>query len=127
MKKILAHALTGLILLAATPAWSDDKSKDQDRLKNCGTVLKEILDIPDDVLQNFRHGSAVLHILHTHSALLAHLSRRCGERGLRRSPRLRQPRVLAPDSAVPIPQGLPSWRGRRGRGDNRLQRAFCLP
>jgi lipid-binding SYLF domain-containing protein len=49
MKKILAHALTGLILLAATPAWSDDKSKDQDRLKNCGTVLKEILDIPDDV------------------------------------------------------------------------------
>ena len=49
MKKILAHALTGLILLAATPAWSDDTSKDQDRLKNCGTVLKEILDIPDDV------------------------------------------------------------------------------
>src|ERR1700720_242615 len=49
MKKILAHALTGLILLAATPAWSDDKSKDQDRLKNCGTVLKEILDIPDDI------------------------------------------------------------------------------
>src|ERR1700730_15702945 len=49
MNKILAHALTGLILLAATPAWSDDKSKDQDRLKNCGTVLKEILDIPDDV------------------------------------------------------------------------------
>jgi SH3 domain-containing YSC84-like protein 1 len=49
MKKTVVHALTGLILLAATPARSDDKSKDQDRLKNCGTVVTEILDIPDDV------------------------------------------------------------------------------
>lgn len=49
MKKILTRVLTGLILLAVTPAWSDDKSTDQDRLKNCGTVLKEILDIPDDI------------------------------------------------------------------------------
>jgi lipid-binding SYLF domain-containing protein len=49
MKKILTRILTGLILLAVTPAWPDDKSKDQERLKTCGTVLKEILDIPDDI------------------------------------------------------------------------------
>src|ERR1700733_13044287 len=49
MKKILTRVLTGLILLAVTPAWPDDKLKDQDRLKTCGTVLKEILDIPDDI------------------------------------------------------------------------------
>jgi lipid-binding SYLF domain-containing protein len=35
--------------LLFTSARADEKEKDQDRLKNCGMVLKEILDIPDDV------------------------------------------------------------------------------
>jgi lipid-binding SYLF domain-containing protein len=38
-----------LLLLAITPLWSADKEKDEDRLTKSGTVLKEILDIPDDV------------------------------------------------------------------------------
>jgi lipid-binding SYLF domain-containing protein len=31
---------------------ASDQSKDDDRLKNCGTVLKEILDVPDDIPQD---------------------------------------------------------------------------
>src|SRR3989454_3386669 len=56
MKKILTWVMSALlmglpVLLTATSAGADDKEKekDEDRLKNCGTVLKEILDIPDDV------------------------------------------------------------------------------
>src|SRR6266700_1017082 len=39
------------VLLTATSAGADEKEKEKDegRLKNCGTVLKEILDIPDNV------------------------------------------------------------------------------
>src|ERR1700747_1395504 len=43
---VLALALPGLPLFAA-----QDK-KEADRLDNCGTVLKEILDIPDDIPQD---------------------------------------------------------------------------
>ena len=53
MKKILTFVMSALLMglpvLMATSALADDKEKDKDRLKNCGTVLKEILDIPDDV------------------------------------------------------------------------------
>lgn len=54
MKKIftcvMGALLLGLpVLFTATSAWTDDKEKDEDRLKNCGIVLKEILDIPDNV------------------------------------------------------------------------------
>ncbi len=56
MKKILTCVMSALlmglpVLLTATSAVADDKEKekDEDRLKNCGTVLKEILDIPDNV------------------------------------------------------------------------------
>jgi lipid-binding SYLF domain-containing protein len=31
---------------------ADDKGKDEDRLKNAGTVIQEILDIPDDIPQD---------------------------------------------------------------------------
>jgi len=48
MKKILTSVVS-MILLAATPMWPADKEKDEDRLSKSGTVLKEILDIPDDV------------------------------------------------------------------------------
>src|SRR5258705_13655924 len=44
-------------LFAVAPIFTDvasasDESKDDDRLRNCGTVLKEILDVPDNIPQN---------------------------------------------------------------------------
>jgi len=48
MKKILSY-VSMLLLLTVTPLWSADKEKDEDRLTKSGTVLKEVLDIPDDV------------------------------------------------------------------------------
>ena len=47
----LAMLLTGLVFLSA-PAKADDKEKDEDRLRNSGQVLKDILNIPDDIPQN---------------------------------------------------------------------------
>jgi lipid-binding SYLF domain-containing protein len=32
--------------------WAANEEKDEDRLKNCGAVLKEILDVPDDIPQD---------------------------------------------------------------------------
>jgi SH3 domain-containing YSC84-like protein 1 len=51
VKKALMCALVAVMVLA-TASRGDDKEKDEDRLQNCGTVLKEILDVPDDVPQN---------------------------------------------------------------------------
>ena len=50
MKKLIAYVL-GVFLVAQPTmpgAWAANK-KDEDRLKDCGAVLKEILDIPDDI------------------------------------------------------------------------------
>src|ERR1039458_9086567 len=49
-KRILVGAMSALLL--ATTSWADDKEKDEDRLKNAGTVLTEILNIPDDIPQD---------------------------------------------------------------------------
>jgi lipid-binding SYLF domain-containing protein len=49
-KRIFACAMTALLL--ATTSWADDKEKDEDRLKNSGTVLTEILNLPDDIPQD---------------------------------------------------------------------------
>ncbi len=49
MRKILTLMMSTTILLAVTPMWAADKEKDEERLAKSGTVLKEILDIPDDV------------------------------------------------------------------------------
>jgi lipid-binding SYLF domain-containing protein len=38
--------------LIALPAVADKKERVKDRLENCGTVLKEIMDIPDDIPQD---------------------------------------------------------------------------
>src|SRR5246127_4433612 len=38
--------------LVALPLTAKDNKKETDRLENCGTVLKEILDIPDDIPQD---------------------------------------------------------------------------
>src|SRR5215469_14087746 len=47
---VMSILLMGLpALFTATLCLADDKQKDVDRLKNCGTVLQEILDIPDNV------------------------------------------------------------------------------
>jgi lipid-binding SYLF domain-containing protein len=48
--RILVCAISALLL--ATSSWADDKVKDEDRLKNAGTVLTEILNIPDDIPQD---------------------------------------------------------------------------
>jgi len=55
MRKLLP--CLGTILLAALPllaevASASDQTKDDDRLRNCGTVLKEILDVPDNIPQD---------------------------------------------------------------------------
>src|SRR5438270_1964182 len=38
--------------LVALPLTAKDSKKEADRLENCGTVLKEILDIPDEIAQD---------------------------------------------------------------------------
>jgi lipid-binding SYLF domain-containing protein len=43
--------LLGLVFLS-TPLKADDKEHDEDRLRNAGQVLKEIMNIPDDIPQN---------------------------------------------------------------------------
>jgi SH3 domain-containing YSC84-like protein 1 len=57
MKKILslflAASLIGVpYLFNPTPTRADDKGKDEDRLNSAGQVIKEILDIPDDIPQS---------------------------------------------------------------------------
>jgi lipid-binding SYLF domain-containing protein len=55
MRKILTSLSCILFVLApsfAAVASAADRSKDDDRLRNCGTVLKEILDVPDDIPQD---------------------------------------------------------------------------
>jgi SH3 domain-containing YSC84-like protein 1 len=49
-KRILVCAMSALQL--AITSWADDKEKDEDRLRNAGTVLTEILNIPDDIPQD---------------------------------------------------------------------------
>jgi SH3 domain-containing YSC84-like protein 1 len=51
MKKILAFTTTALLLFAVASR-ADDKQKDEDRLKNAGTVLTEILNVPDNIPQD---------------------------------------------------------------------------
>jgi SH3 domain-containing YSC84-like protein 1 len=51
VKKALTCTMVALLVLA-TASRGDDKEKDEDRLQNSGTVLKEILDVPDDIPQD---------------------------------------------------------------------------
>jgi SH3 domain-containing YSC84-like protein 1 len=55
MKNLMAYLL-GLILVAqlSTPAalGAADEEKDEDRIENAGMVLKEVLDVPDDIPQD---------------------------------------------------------------------------
>jgi hypothetical protein len=52
MKNLIACLLGVMLILQVTDpgvAQAADKDKDEDRLKECGAVLKEILDVPEDV------------------------------------------------------------------------------
>ena len=54
MKNLIPCLLSVMIVLQLTgpgPVRAASKDKDEDRLKDCGAVLKEILDIPDDIPQ----------------------------------------------------------------------------
>jgi len=55
MKKPLSY-LMGILFVGLTvfsgPVWAADHEKDEDRLKNSGTVLREILDVPDNIPQH---------------------------------------------------------------------------
>jgi SH3 domain-containing YSC84-like protein 1 len=48
----LSSILLAVLPLFAEVASASDQTKDDDRLRNCGTVLKEILDVPDDIPQD---------------------------------------------------------------------------
>ena len=50
MKRIMVYVLA--LALAGLPLSAVEDKKEADRLENCGTVLKEILDIPDDIPQD---------------------------------------------------------------------------
>lgn len=45
----LSSILLTLSPIVSEAAGASDQSKDDDRLRNCGTVLKEILDVPDNI------------------------------------------------------------------------------
>ncbi len=49
LQRIMSYLLA---LAIALPLAAADKKKETDRLENCGQVLKEILDIPDDIPQD---------------------------------------------------------------------------
>lgn len=50
MRKAVSLSLAAALL--ALPMTAADKDKDEDRLRNCGVIMKEILDIPDDIPQS---------------------------------------------------------------------------
>src|SRR5258708_38799962 len=55
MRKLLpclSCILLALLPLLAEVASASGQTKDQDRLRNCGTALKEIIDVPDNIPQN---------------------------------------------------------------------------
>jgi lipid-binding SYLF domain-containing protein len=52
MKKSTTYVLSMLLVvlpILSSSAFAADQEKDEDRLTNSGTVLKEILDVPDDI------------------------------------------------------------------------------
>ncbi len=49
LKPIISSVLA---LAIAFPLAAEDSKKETERLENCGLVLKEILDIPDDIPQD---------------------------------------------------------------------------
>jgi hypothetical protein len=55
MNKMFRYLISALLVaqpLLSASTWAADQEKDEDRLNNCGTVLKEILDVPDNIPQD---------------------------------------------------------------------------
>jgi lipid-binding SYLF domain-containing protein len=55
MKKLMTYVMSVLLVvppILSSSAFAADSEKDEDRLRNSGTVLKEILDVPDDLPQD---------------------------------------------------------------------------
>src|SRR5271168_977294 len=52
MKKMMFACAMSALMLLAVSGWAADIEKDQDRLQTSGTVLHEILNIPDDIPQD---------------------------------------------------------------------------
>src|ERR1700682_1803292 len=52
LSSCLSSMLLAVLPLLAEVANASDQTKDDDRLRNCGSVLKEILDVPDNVPQD---------------------------------------------------------------------------
>ena len=55
MKKLITYLISTLLVtlpILSGSAWAADQEKDQDRLQNSGTVLREILNVPDDIPQD---------------------------------------------------------------------------
>jgi SH3 domain-containing YSC84-like protein 1 len=50
MKRMISSLMT--MALTALPLSAAEDKKETDRLENCGTVLREIMDIPDDIPQD---------------------------------------------------------------------------
>src|SRR5215469_14990259 len=68
MKKLffslLVAALIGLpALFSPSSVRADDKAKDEGRLENAGMVMKEILDVPDDIPQNLLDKAACVIVM----------------------------------------------------------------
>src|SRR5579863_9433833 len=45
-------ALLAAMAIVTLPLIAADKEKDEDRIRNCGTVMEEILNVPDDIPQD---------------------------------------------------------------------------
>jgi SH3 domain-containing YSC84-like protein 1 len=55
MKKAITYLMSMLVVVLpifSSSASAVDQEKDENRLENSGTVLKEILDVPDDIPQD---------------------------------------------------------------------------
>jgi lipid-binding SYLF domain-containing protein len=50
MKRMMVYLLA--LVMVSLPLFAGQDKKEADRLENCGTVIKEILDIPDDIPQD---------------------------------------------------------------------------
>ena len=61
MNKVTAYFLAAVLL--GTPAFAARNEKEQDRVKEAGEVLKEILNIPDDIPQDLLDKAECLIIL----------------------------------------------------------------
>jgi SH3 domain-containing YSC84-like protein 1 len=55
MRRLITYLMSMLLValpILSASGWAADQEKDEDRLRNSGMVLKEILDVPDDIPQD---------------------------------------------------------------------------